>query len=564
MKFFPAQLTELLHRAPRRRNVRYLLKFVAVLLGLIVLYSALFQVLMRLEGQEHSWIAGLYWTLVTMSTLGFGDIVFYSDLGRVFSVVVIISGVTFLLVLLPFTFIEFFYAPWMEAQQAKRAPRRLPDDTRGHVLLTNFDPVTTALMRKLTQYGYRYTLIVPNQDEALRLHDLGVSVMVGELDDPATYRAARAEEALLVAATGADVANTNIAFTVRQVTGHPQITTTAKELPSVEILTLAGSNHVLRLDEMLGQFLARRTTAAAHRAHIVGEFGSLFVAEATASGTDLVGRTLRDCALRERTGITIVGGWERGQFRTASAEMSIDAKTVLLLAGSREQIELFNTLYSVETHRSAPVVIIGAGRVGRATARALDRLGIDYRLIEKVPERVGDPAKYVVGDAADTAILRRAGLLRARTVMITTHHDDVNIYLAIYCRRLRPDIQIISRATHERNVPTLHRAGADFVMSYATMGANAIFNLLTRGELLLVAEGLAVFKVRTPAALAGRKLADTALRGETGCSVVALKDGDTMKINPDPTDILPPNGEVVLVGDANAEDRFLRKYSQSH
>lgn len=564
MKFLPAQLAELLQRSPRHRDVRYLLKFIAALAGLILAYSAIFQVLMRYEGQEHSWITGLYWTLVTMSTLGYGDITFVSDLGRVFSAVVLLSGMAFLLVLLPFTFIHFFYAPWMEAQQAKRTPRKLPDDTRGHVLLTNFDPVTTALMRKLTQYGYRYTLLVPNPDEALRLHDLGISVLVGELDDPATYRAARAEEALLVAATGPDVANTNIAFTVRQVTGHPQITTTAKDLPSVEILTLAGSNHVLRLDEMLGQFLARRADAAAHRAHIVGEFGSLLVAEATAAGTDLVGRALRDCALRERTGITVVGGWERGQFRTASAEMSIGAKTVLLLAGSREQLDRFNALYAVETGRTVPVVIVGGGRVGRATGRALERLGIDYRIIEKLPERIRDPAKYIEGDAADTAILRQAGLLRARTVMITTHHDDVNIYLTIYCRRLRPDIQIISRATLERNVATLHRAGADFVMSYATMGANAIFNLLTRGELLLVAEGLAVFKVRTPAALAGRKLAETALRGETGCSVVALKEGDTMKINPAPTDTLPADGEIVLVGDATAEDRFLRKYTQSH
>ena len=54
-----------------------------------------------------------------------------------------------------------------------------------------------------------------------------------------------------------------------------------------------------------------------------------------------------------------------------------------------------------------------------------------------------------------------------------TGNDDTNIYLTIYCRKLHPDIQIISRANRERNVSTLHRAGADFVASYASMGDHA-------------------------------------------------------------------------------------------
>jgi voltage-gated potassium channel len=61
-----------------------------------------------------------------MSTLGFGDITFTSDIGRVFSVVVLVSGIILLLIVLPFAFIRFFYAPWLEAQIRLRAPRRVP------------------------------------------------------------------------------------------------------------------------------------------------------------------------------------------------------------------------------------------------------------------------------------------------------------------------------------------------------------------------------------------------------------------------------------------------------
>src|SRR5690242_8960245 len=93
-----------------------------------------------------------------------------------------------------------------------------------------------------------------------------------------------------------------------------------------------------------------------------------------------------------------------------------------------------------------------------------------YRIIEQLPERLQDPAQYILGNAADGEILRQAGLMEAPAVVMTTHDDDVNIYLTLYCRHLRPEMQIISRATLERHGATLQRAGADFVMSYASMG----------------------------------------------------------------------------------------------
>ena len=59
-----------------------------------------------MEEQEHSWLTGFYWTLTVMTTLGFGDITFHSDIGRLFSVLVLLTGVILLLIVLPFTFIR--------------------------------------------------------------------------------------------------------------------------------------------------------------------------------------------------------------------------------------------------------------------------------------------------------------------------------------------------------------------------------------------------------------------------------------------------------------------------
>jgi len=131
LKTAAAQIASVIRSRRGRRNLRVLGIFFLVLAVMIIVYSVTFHVLMLREGKEYSWLTGFYWTLTVMSTLGFGDITFDNDLGRLFSMVVLLSGMVFLLVLLPFTFIEFFYEPWMNAQATARTPRQLPPVTNA-------------------------------------------------------------------------------------------------------------------------------------------------------------------------------------------------------------------------------------------------------------------------------------------------------------------------------------------------------------------------------------------------------------------------------------------------
>ena len=245
MKFLIPQLLYFWKDRHSRINTYALLRFLAAMAALITLYSILFHYLMAYEGRQESWITGFYWTLTVMSTLGFGDITFQSDLGRLFSTLVLLSGIIFLLVLLPFTFIELFYAPWIKAQEAARAPTELPAETAGHVIITQHDAVTNALIERLNQYHYPYVLLVAELNDALHFHDLGYRVVRGALDSPETYRRVRVEQAALVATTANDRLNTNIAFTVREVNETVPIIATANAPASVDILELAGCNHVL-------------------------------------------------------------------------------------------------------------------------------------------------------------------------------------------------------------------------------------------------------------------------------------------------------------------------------
>lgn len=557
MKALTTQLTHLLGRGRSSRNIGLLVRFIIALCVMVMVYSVLFHFIMQYEGRQYSWVTGLYWTLVTMSTLGFGDITFESDLGRVFSIVVLLSGTVFLLIVLPFAFIQFFLAPWMEERAAARTPRELPEGLSGHVILTRYDPVTEALIRRLEQFGHPYAVVCPDFAEAQQLHELGVRVMLGEADDPETYRRARAGAAAMVFTSLTDAANTNVAFTVREVSERTPVVSTATDAASIPILELAGSTSVLQLREVLAQALARGTLGGDAMSHVVGQVDELLIAEASALRTPLVGQTLRQSGLRE-LGVNVVGFWDRGGFSPATPDAVIGESTVLVLAGSAEQLQRYDEQFAIYNVSSEPVLVLGGGSVGRAAARALRERGFDYRIVEQDASRVRDAERTVVGNAASQEVLERAGIRKAPAVLVTTHDDNINLFLTIFCRRLRPDVQIIARVTAERNVRTLHRAGADFVLSFASMGAGSVLNLLTGSRLVTVTEGLEIFCTRVPRSLVGKTIAESGVRERTGCTIVAKRErsGGPLQTSPAAATPLAEGDELVLAGDAEARRRF--------
>ncbi len=294
MKSIAAQVIILTRQRSSRRNLKALGKFIVALMMMIMVYTFIFHLIMDYEGREHTWLTGLYWTLVTMSTTGFGDHTFESDLGKVFTIVVILSGTLFLLVLLPFTFIQFFYAPWVESQAQASTPRSLPESERDHVLLTQLDPVTEALIKKLDQFGHRYALILEDIDEARRLHDQNYRVMLGDLDDPETYVSARLNEATILVSTLSDAADTTVCITARGVSDSTPVVTTVEDPISTKIHEMAGASNTIRRPEIMGQALARCSSGGDAITHTVATFGKLQLAEANASKTPLVGKTLRE------------------------------------------------------------------------------------------------------------------------------------------------------------------------------------------------------------------------------------------------------------------------------
>lgn len=567
MKFLTSQLAYFFQERQTRQNLAALLKYLLFLGGVIGLYTVLFHVLMvYVEGQDHTWITGLYWTLTTMSTLGFGDITFHSDVGRLFSVVVLLSGIVLLLIMLPFAFIRYFYAPWLEAQIRSQAPRLAPPTTTDHVIICKYDSIAPGLIRKLDLNHIPYYVIEPDPVVAARLHDEGISVVTGEVDSRTTYEQLRVASARLVFANAEDTTNTNIILTIREVAPEVPIVALAGRDESVDILDLSGATQTLPLKQRLGDYLANRINVSGVGAHVTGRYKDLLIAEFPVHHTPFAGLTVRETRLRETTGTNVVAVWERGHILLTHSDTRLSDFSVLVVMGTEAQLAKLDSMLVTTGIEAVPVVVIGAGRVGRAVTQALKRKGMTVHLVERNRarrQRIGDLAdRLVIGDAADRQVLMRAGLQEAASVVLTTNDDAINIYLAIYCRRLNPKLHIVSRITHERNVEAIHRAGADVVLSYASLGSESVFAMLQDREPFLLGEGVDVFLVRLPDKLVGRTLGDSDIGAYTGLIVIGVQEGEQIVTNPPASMVLSSDSYLLMVGTPEQRQAFARMFGQ--
>jgi Trk K+ transport system NAD-binding subunit len=523
-------------------------------------------IMLYVEGEQHSWITGLYWTLTVMSTLGFGDITFQSDIGRLFSVVVLMTGIVMLLIVLPFAFIRFFYAPWLEAQIRNRAPRTLPANTEGHVVLCNHDPIAEGVIARLERDDIPYVVLEPDPRKAGDLLYDDVTVMAGAIDSRDTYEAARVDRARFVLANHGDVDNTNIALTVREAAPDVPLAAIVNDDDAEDILQLSGATHTMPVKRWLGEQLASRINARHAELHAVGQYRDLRFAELPVHNTPLVGQTIREAGFREQMGVTIAGIWERGTFRPARPDHTLRPSTVAVVVGRDEQLQALNERLAPYDENPNPVLVIGGGMVGGAAVRALERRDVPVHLVERDRDRCEALATHCEavfrGDASEYELLREAGIEEAPAVLLTTNDDAINIYLAAYCRRLNADLRVVSRITHERNLEAIHRAGADFVLSYATLGVEAVYSAIKGKRLVVLGEGVDLLTRDVPARLAGDTLAESEIGARTGLNVVAIEHNGTFTTDLAADTTLPPDGRLIMIGSDEQASTFVEAFER--
>lgn len=560
MKSIAGQLAYFV-RGRARQNLKVLFLYFIFLTALILTYSGIFRYLMwNVEGREFSFIAGVYWAITVMTTLGFGDITFSTDIGYFFAAVVTISGVFFLLIILPFGMVSLFLAPWIEHRLRNTPTLELPITTHGHIVIFGLDSTTRLFTKKLDGRNMNFVIVTKDYDRALKLEEQeGLKVVYGSPTDAGVMRRLRVESALYVVANLSDPENANICLTLRSLCDTP-VVALAREPEHQELLRQAGASHVIAMPRILGRFLATRATTRGAMAHVLDTFGALQIAEIPVNGTPFAGMSLEQAQIRQKTGLSVIGLWKRGQLTIPNRDSILDDESIALLAGSSDQLKGLEKLIG-DPDSSDLIFVLGHGSIGCAAATFLERKPAPFVLIDQSENSRCHKHVPIIGDATSGTTLTDAGIENATGVIVTTNDDSTNVFLTLASRYMHPNIRIVARANDDENVDQLYAAGADFVVSNSSVGTSILMNLIDRKASVFLSEGMNIFKRRVPEALEGKKIIQSELRNALGCSIIALKyPNGHMDTSPLPHTVLESGINMLLIGSLEQEKAFDEKY----
>ncbi len=148
--------------------------------------------------------------------------------------------------------------------------------------------------------------------------------------------------------------------------------------------------------------------------------------------------------------------------------------------------KLMNAIDDFSDH----VIICGFGRHGQQAANILMTNKIDFVVIDTSEIRITnwlDENKklvYVHGDATDDDVLIKAGIKKAKSLILTLPEDADNVFIVLSARSLNPDLVIISRASVKGSAVKLKTAGADHTILPEMIGGSHMATLISKPDVI--------------------------------------------------------------------------------
>jgi voltage-gated potassium channel len=224
-------------------------------------------------------------------------------------------------------------------------------------------------------------------------------------------------------------------------------------------------------------------------------------------------------------------------------------------------------------------IVCSLGDTGRHAAAELRKTNTPHvvvdisdenirKLKELHPEILQDML-YVVGDATEEEVLEKAGLVRARGLIVALPLDKDNLVVTVIVRQRFPQMRIVARAAERNFADRMLRAGANSVVSPSQIGGLRMASELIRphvvgfldqmlkeqGKTLRVEE----IEVKAASSWAGSALHDLNLKGRYNLLVLGLKSpaGDKAELVVNPPDDAVVNKQAVIIamGDINDVQR---------
>jgi voltage-gated potassium channel len=290
-----------------------------------------------------SWFDGFYMVVTSFSTIGYQETHPLSHSGRVFNVVLVLTGVSLVFLgigsltqaLLEFELRDFF---------GKRKMQREIDRLTDHYIICGAGRVGRSAARELARRPAPFVIIEQNEAKAARYAGEWL-LLAGDATQEQTLRQAHIERARgLVAATTTDATNLYIVLTARGLNPHLKIIARASEDDAEKHLLTAGADSVVSPYHFAGQRIAQSFL----RPHVVSfldtatthlgidlEIGEIRIGKDSAFS----GKTIETSRIRQERGVIILAiKREQGMHFNPSPEDRIEAGDFLIAMGEPSQL----------------------------------------------------------------------------------------------------------------------------------------------------------------------------------------------------------------------------------
>ncbi len=303
--------------------------------------------LVLIEG--YSPLEALWMTLITLSTVGYGEVRVLSPLGRVFVMALIVFGlgvVTYTMGTLGGIVIEGQFRKIL----GRRLMRKEIGTLKGHFIICGHGRMGEIVCRELAAERRPFVLIESDPEQGERLCEAGTLVVAGDATEDETLLEAGVERArALVSVVSSDVDNLYITLSARELTRKVNpglyILSRAADGKAAAKIRHAGADRVLSPYQIGGS----RLVQALIKPHVFdfmevlsqGEDERLQVEELPIGEHCLLaGKAIRDSGLRKEYDLIIIGllKKEGGMVFNPGPDEALAAGDLLITLGRREQL----------------------------------------------------------------------------------------------------------------------------------------------------------------------------------------------------------------------------------
>lgn len=261
---------------------------------------------------EHwSWFDGLYMTVVTMTTVGYGETHPLSPAGRAFNMMLIVSSVIaggLLVATLTQAMLELELKDVLGRKRMEREIEKLS----GHYIICGAGRVGRTVARELRAQGRPFVILEKDAVRAQWAQDEGMPVLIGSAANEEVLQKAHIQQAVgLIAAVTSDAENLYIVLTARGMRNDLKIIARASEEEAAPKLRRAGASQVLSPYHFVGhrivQLLLRPNVLDFIDTVVgAGRMDMQIEEVQVQAGSRLVDRTLADAAIRQHAGAMIL------------------------------------------------------------------------------------------------------------------------------------------------------------------------------------------------------------------------------------------------------------------